>query len=103
MLEKILVDSVDYKVEYTDEVILVDGRHCIADIDYNTSKIRLSNEIKDAGREARVLFHELVHAILYERGMDEERKNENLVDELAAGIVNLIRHNPDLVSYITKK
>lgn len=98
-----MVDSVEYEVEYTDEVILVDNLQCVADVNYNTAKIRLSDEVKGSGNEARILLHEIIHALLFERGLKEDSQNESLVDELSAGIINLFRKNPELVNYITKK
>ncbi len=38
--------------------------------------------------------------MLYERGLNEESQNESLVDELAAGTLNLIRQNPHLIEFL---
>ena len=45
-------------------------------------------------------MHEVVHAILNERGLNEKAENETLVEELAKGFVNLIRQNPKLTDFI---
>ena len=39
---------------------------------------------------------------MYERGLAEETYNEQIVDTVAAGVVNLIRQNPDLVRLIVE-
>ena len=45
-------------------------------------------------------MHEVVHAILHQRGLYKASDDEELVDELAKGFVNLIRQNPKLVNFI---
>ena len=99
--EEVLIDAVCYRIEITDDVILVDDKACRADVDYNRARIRLSSkeDTLGDGRKAQVLMHEVVHAILYERDRDE-REDEALVDALASGFVNLIRHNPGLMGFI---
>lgn len=47
-------------------------------------------------------MHEIVHALLFERGMPEAAADEELVSELAAGFVNLVRANPQLVEFLQK-
>lgn len=51
-----MVDSVEYEVEYTDEVILVDNLQCVADVNYNTAKIRLSDEVKGSRKRSKNLI-----------------------------------------------
>ena len=46
-------------------------------------------------------MHEIIHAILFERGMPEASEDEILVEELAKGVLNLIRSNPNLIELIT--
>ena len=102
MPEKILIDAVNYQVMLTDETLIVDGLECGAEVDYNAATIKFSNRADKigSGAKAKVLMHEIVHAILHERGLFEESENEELVEEFAKGFVNLIRQNPNLIEFI---
>ena len=99
MIKSVMVDSVNYEIEMTDETLLVDNQKCGADVEFHKALIRISNEIGE-GAKPRALMHEIFHALLHERGLYEESDNEKLVDELAAGVINLIRANPALVEFI---
>lgn len=103
MVESVMIDAVRYRVEQTKETILVDGHACHGDVDYNQARIRLSCDgtVLGEGRRAQTLMHEIVHAVLFERGR-QEHENEELVDVLASGFVNLIRQNPELMAIIWK-
>lgn len=103
MVESVMIDAVRYRVEQTKETILVDGCVCHGDVDYDQARIRLSCDgtVLGEGRRAQTLMHEIVHAVLFERGR-EERENEELMDALASGIVKLVRQNPELVELIRK-
>ena len=101
MLENIIIDAVNYRIKETNEIIVHEGQECGAMVDYNKALITIRNDdILGEGAKAKTLMHEVVHAILHERGMTEESENETLVNELAAGIINLIRYNPKLILYI---
>lgn len=101
MLKNVLVDAVNYKVELTDEVLIVDGQEAGASVDYNLGLIKIrSDKTVGEGVRAKILMHEVLHALLHERGMLEASNDESLVDELAAGFVNLIRTNPALIEFI---
>ena len=101
VLTNVMIDAVNYKIEPTDEVLICDGRECGATVDFNLSTIKVRNEdTVGEGKQAKLIMHEVMHALLYERGFYEEAENEELVDGLAAGLVNLIRANPKLVEFI---
>lgn len=102
MVEKILIDAVMYRVIQSQELLIVEGRECGAEVDYNSATIKISKEKVGDGSKAKFLMHEIVHAILHERGLFEESENEELVDELAKGFVNLIRQNSELVNFISE-
>ena len=102
MLKNIIIDAVNYRIKETTEIIVLNGSECGAMVEYDKALIIIRNdECLGEGAKAKTLMHEIVHAILHERGMAEESENETLVKELAAGIVNLIRWNPQLVTFIT--
>ena len=47
--------------------------------------------------ERVLLWHELLHGVLFNAG--HEQVSEDLIDALAAGIVDMLRRNPHLVTY----
>ena len=101
MLENIIIDAVNYRIKETNSVIVLNGQECGAIVEYGKALITIrKDEGLGEGVKAKTLMHEIIHAILHERGMAEESENETLVNELAAGIVNLIRCNPELVAFI---
>lgn len=104
MVEKILIDAVMYRVIQTQDLLIVEGKECGAEVDYNAATIKISNAAEKVGdgSKAKVLMHEIIHAILHERGLFEESENEELVEELAKGFVNLIRQNSNLINFITE-
>ena len=99
MIKSVMIDSVNYNVEVTDETLLVDNQKCGAEVSFHQALIRISNEIGE-GAKPRALMHEIFHALLHERGLYDESDNEKLVDELAAGVTNLIRGNSELVEFL---
>ena len=53
--------------------------------------------------KAATLAHELVHAIMFTNNLEaneDTEKNEELVDGIALGLVELIKRNPDVMAYI---
>lgn len=102
MLENVIIDAVTYRIKETADIIVLDGQECGAIVEYGKALITIRNdESLGEGAKAKTLMHEIVHAILHERGMEKAADDETLVNELAAGIVNLIRCNPQLVTFIT--
>lgn len=97
----IRIGAADYDVQYTDDAIILNGRECIADVDYNLCKIRLSSNRMGDGRQAVTLMHEIAHAIMNEQRMDDPIVcNEALIDAIAYGMVDFIRDNPEIVDKI---
>ncbi len=101
MPESVMVDAVRYAIMRVKEPLLLEGRECNAMVEYNTAQIKIleGRNIGD-GNKAKLLMHEIVHALLFERGMSEAAANEDLVSELAAGFVNLVRANPQLMDFL---
>ena len=95
----------DWKKKYVDGSKLliqdVTKRECNAMVEYNTEQIKmLDGGNIGEGNKAKLLMHEIVHAILFERGLTEHAGDEELVSELAAGFVNLVRANPQLMEFL---
>ena len=57
------------------------------------------NEDAEYQQKVLALFHEITHAILYEAGL-QEYENEVLVNVVSAGIVTLLRHNPEIIKHV---
>lgn len=96
-----MVDAVRYAIMRVKEPLLLEGCECNAMVEYNTAQIKMleGGNIGD-GNKAKLLMHEIVHALLFERGMSEAAADEDLVSELAAGFVNLVRANPQLMEFL---
>ena len=103
MPDSVIIDAVRYAILRVKEPLILDGRICNAVVDYNTAQIKiLEGGNIGEGNAAKLLMHEIVHALLFERGMPEAAADEELVSELAAGFVNLVRANPQLVEFLQK-
>lgn len=102
MLNSVIIDSVIYKVERVENPIVLDGKLCLGSIDYINSKIELAKEHEGTSAEIKTLMHEIIHGIMEERNLRQIEDNENFIDSFAAGVINLIRYNPNLVEYVRK-
>lgn len=100
MIRNVQIDSVNYRIEETDTPIIIERKECGGGVFYNDALIKVGNFLK-GDVKTKVLMHEIVHALLYERGMTEASEDEILVEELAKSFINLIRSNPNLVKFIT--
>lgn len=94
---KVRIGSIDYTVQYTDNTICVDHKECYADINYNEKIIRLGKNLQDKQGEEVTLLHEILHGIVYERNFSyENNTDEDITEELARGLHQIIRDNPEL-------
>lgn len=103
MIEEVSLSAIKYKVVKTNETILSGGQECGGEVDYNTCEILISERKIANDRVPFVLMHEIVHAMLFERGFEEENDNEKLVSGIATGIIDFIRNNDEAVRYIQDK
>lgn len=95
--DKIRIGSMDYTVIFTDEVLIIKGRECLGSIDYLLHEIKIKNDAQDRQGYEQTLLHEIVHGIIRERNFDLNSDDEELkVDEIASGLHQLIKDNPDL-------
>ena len=44
----------------------------------------------------QTLWHELMHAIMYEFGLPQSEHDEKLIDNIAHGVMQILRDNPEL-------
>ncbi len=64
------------------------------EISYSHSEVRLDENLDAFGRR-QVLWHEILHGILTQAGMQTSVKNEeNIIDALSYGILSALQDNP---------
>lgn len=90
---KIRVGSIDYDVELTDEILVLDSQQSLGIIDYDNTKIKIAQNIQSQQKQEQTFLHELVHAITREFKIDFSEDEEVIVDKLAYGLHQLIRDN----------
>lgn len=98
MITTIDILGVPYTVKTVDDID--DGARS-ADVTYHTAEIRLANGATPHMQRV-ILLHEIVHGMFEVEGHDEYRADENLTKAVSYGMVYLLRHNPDLVKYLTE-
>ena len=95
---KIKIGSIVYEIETTDTPLIVDNKVCSGKVQYLYSKIQLSGEDMQGEQARNVTFwHEIVHAIVYDRGLDWGKDNELFTEELAKGLHSLMVDNSFLM------
>jgi len=70
--------------------------------DYQAILIRknMTNQMKSL-----TLMHEITHAIMYNNNvgmLKEEEQNEDLVDRMGMGFMEVIKRNPEIISFVSK-
>lgn len=93
MIDAVRVGPMEYSVT-EQETVIADG--CLASgyMDSESSNIVVAAGLPEPVK-AVTLMHEVLHAILIQAG-SEHGNNENLVECLAYGLVQLARDNPGL-------
>lgn len=102
--EKVLIDDIEYNVEEVShkELQLISedlkGEYW-GDTRYKQASICICEGM--AEDEVKItLVHEIIHAILHERGFDQQNNDEAMVDGLAHALRMLAKHNPELINEI---
>ena len=97
ILKSVRIGSMDYKVELTDEVILVEHKECFGSADFNNKVIKINTELHHTQGQEETLLHEIFHAITHERNFSYDKNDdETITEELARGLHQLIKDNPKL-------
>jgi Zn-dependent peptidase ImmA (M78 family) len=95
--EKIRIGSSDYSVLLTDENLVCNGQESYGWINYNYHLIKINKNIQDKQGQEKTLLHELIHGIVRERSLDVANSNEEIiVEEIAMGLHQVIRDNPNM-------
>ena len=94
------IGSMDYKVELTEEVILLNHQECKGIIEFGEHEIRINSVLQDKQGQEQTFLHEVIHGIVAERSLDlEEADEETIVDEIAKGLHQVIRDNPEIFKH----
>lgn len=89
--KSIRVDGIDYTIEQKPD--LNDGANVLyGEVSYSEAKISINTKI-DEQLKGLTLWHELVHIILNNADMHEERENEKLVNAISTGVFQIIQDN----------
>ena len=75
------IGGVVYAVEETTETLCVKNRECVGTIDYENAVIRINNK-RGTQRQAQTFWHEVVHGIFFDRGIDLGDEEESIVEAL---------------------
>lgn len=86
-----------YKIVIKDEILSSDGKQLLGSVEYDSGTIELrKSQSKDSFMTT--LWHEIVHIILLQYGIDQNNKvkieREKLVDTISYGIYEVIKRNP---------
>lgn len=93
MLPKtVKVGGVTHDVEVVDEKLTIDGSAVMGTFNFFESKFRLRSEIGEQEREA-TFWHEVVHALAYDRNVEFKGSEERAVDQLGRRLHALFKDN----------
>ena len=101
--EEVRVGSVYYTVELVDKPIIMNGRQCLGLCDKYIHKIQLDPSLQDDQSLIQTFYHELAHAMMFERGIDLQVLGlsyddfENVIDGIGIMMHQVLLDNPDLV------
>jgi Zn-dependent peptidase ImmA (M78 family) len=89
--KSIRVDGIDYAIEQKPD--LNNGSNVMyGEVSYTEAKISINTNIDEQLKEL-TLWHELVHIILNNADMYDERDNEKLVNAISTGLYQIIQDN----------
>lgn len=95
----IRIGRYDIKLIQEERPFLEDGRACMGY--FKSEELVFSVKLGICPQQlADTLFHEILHAIAYERGLVEPAEEEEAVLVFGAGIVQARRDNPGLFAFI---
>lgn len=94
--DSIRIGSIDYEVVKSPQALLYGGQQCYGLCDFENSQIMLDVGVTSKQRLEQTFLHEVVHALLHSRSLKEETCNEELVDEIAWALHQLIKDNAEM-------
>jgi len=98
--KKIRIGCFDYDVRFVDDLRDLQnnrlwGNHVPAE-----QKINIDKSIPSEQRVVAVLWHEILHALFDHFDIQENAKEEYLVDTLSQGITMVLKDNPTFRKYV---
>lgn len=103
-VNSVKVGHVSYKVEYTKEINSTDAHgnpnKPSGQVSFNRCIIQVATGINKEAMLPSVVFHEALHAVLFQSGHHEV--SEGVVLALEYGLTALLRDNPKLVEWLLK-
>lgn len=93
--KQVKVGGLSYKIEETEEPILVNNQLCYGLADYGNEVIKLSSSLQSQRVKEITFLYELFHCIFNDRCIVNEDE-EYLVDVLAKGLYQVITDNPEI-------
>ena len=100
--EEVRVGSVFYKVELTDRRISFNDRQCLGVCDKGIHTIQLDPALQDDQGLLQTFYHELAHAMMFERDIDLQAMGlsyddfEKVIDGMGMMMHQVLLDNPDL-------
>lgn len=91
--ESIKVGGILYKIDLTDETLVLNSQECRGAIDYENQVIKINNSRQGSQGVELTFCHELIHAIRYERNLDWGDKDELYTEELGRGLYQVLKDN----------
>lgn len=99
MLPKtVRVMGIPYTVVKQDR-ITVNDQNADGAVTYNSALIEVVNGMP-IEVERVVVMHEVIHAMFKGQGQNDYRHDEDLIEAVAHGVIQVIRDNPQLLSYL---
>ena len=100
--EEVRVGSVFYKVELTDKPIMFNGKQCLGICDKGIHTIQLDPALQDDQGLLQTFYHELAHAMMFERDIDLQGMGlsyddfEKVIDSIGVMMHQVLLDNPEL-------
>lgn len=90
------IRNMHYDVNTVDYTVL-NGQLCYGLIDYNKLEIQIAKDIP-LEKQRETLWHEILHGITNEYNIDLSNDDEeDIIDEISKGIVQVLHDNPELI------
>jgi hypothetical protein len=94
---KVKIGIYEYDIVETDKPLLLNGRECSGIIHYNDLKIEIKSDMPKQ-KKVQSLWHEIFHGITKDWDVNLNGDEEDAVDRLATGVIQVLKDNPLLLS-----
>jgi hypothetical protein len=91
--EKIKIGYLEYDINTTDKILVLNARECSGLIHYEDVIIEI-NSIRSIQSQEQIFWHEILHGIINDRDIELGENEEKIIDNLAKGIYALMKDNP---------